>query len=155
MPQYRKCSNSNCSNKIPMQKGSGGYCDECADEVVSKCSVAGCGNDVRYDAKKCAECREEREPNYQRTKRPDNEERLNRIQLKQQPACEKCGDKATDVDHIVPLREGGKDNLRNRQSLCKSCHSRKTAREVGFMDGAESVQSEPRSDDAFYGHQEE
>ena len=35
----------------------------------------------------------------------------------------------TEVDHIVPKREGGTDEESNLQALCKSCHSRKTAEE--------------------------
>ncbi|MBI5763651.1 MAG: HNH endonuclease [Planctomycetes bacterium] len=35
---------------------------------------------------------------------------------------------ATEVDHIVPRRAGGKDVIENLQSLCITCHSRKTAR---------------------------
>mgnify|MGYP003779313017 CR=1 FL=1 len=38
---------------------------------------------------------------------------------------------ATEVDHIVPKRDGGSDRMENLQSLCKSCHSRKTALEDG------------------------
>ena len=37
---------------------------------------------------------------------------------------------ATEVDHIVPLKEGGTNELNNLQSLCKSCHSRKTRHET-------------------------
>lgn len=36
---------------------------------------------------------------------------------------------ATDVDHIVSKRAGGRDVWDNLQSLCHSCHSRKTAQE--------------------------
>jgi 5-methylcytosine-specific restriction protein A len=37
---------------------------------------------------------------------------------------------AEEVDHVTPRRHGGSDDTDNLQSLCKSCHSRKTAREV-------------------------
>jgi 5-methylcytosine-specific restriction enzyme A len=49
------------------------------------------------------------------------------------PLCVTCGGEATDVDHITP--HGGNDGLMyanaNVQSLCESCHSRKTATEDG------------------------
>lgn len=38
---------------------------------------------------------------------------------------------ATEVDHIMPLAKGGSNDLTNLQSLCKRCHSRKTATEDG------------------------
>jgi 5-methylcytosine-specific restriction protein A len=34
---------------------------------------------------------------------------------------------ATDVDHVLPRADGGIDADENLQSLCHSCHSRKTA----------------------------
>lgn len=36
---------------------------------------------------------------------------------------------ANEVDHIVPLSQGGSNSFDNLQSLCKTCHSIKTARE--------------------------
>lgn len=53
--------------------------------------------------------------------------------------CQRClkEDKlvaATDVDHIVPLADGGERlDLDNLCSLCKACHSRKTAMEDGGL----------------------
>ncbi len=54
--------------------------------------------------------------------------------IRRHPLCAKClargiREKAIDVDHIVPLAEGGDDDPDNLQALCKSCHSRKTATE--------------------------
>jgi 5-methylcytosine-specific restriction protein A len=43
--------------------------------------------------------------------------------LSEHPDCaNNCGDEATTVDHIIPLRDGGEDNERNWQALCKPCH---------------------------------
>lgn len=49
--------------------------------------------------------------------------------LSQHPLCEECGKLATVVDHIVPHK--GNQTLfwdsNNHQSLCETCHNRKTA----------------------------
>lgn len=37
---------------------------------------------------------------------------------------------AEEVDHIVPVWDGGTDEDENLQSLCKPCHRAKTAREA-------------------------
>lgn len=53
--------------------------------------------------------------------------------LSEHPVCIKCGAPATEVDHIIP--HCGDYNLfwdvNNWQSLCHSCHSRKTVLEDG------------------------
>ena len=47
--------------------------------------------------------------------------------------CELCGisaaDKALEVDHIVPRKQGGTDNLSNLQALCYSCNAMKRDRD--------------------------
>jgi 5-methylcytosine-specific restriction protein A len=56
-------------------------------------------------------------------------------QLEQHPLCEEClkrgiHTKATMVDHIVPIKQGGdKYDPCNLQSLCWNCHSRKSVEE--------------------------
>lgn len=47
-------------------------------------------------------------------------------------ACVKCGNEQGpfDVDHIVPLAEGGTDEPSNKQTLCKPCHDKKTRPEI-------------------------
>lgn len=50
--------------------------------------------------------------------------------IRQPPVCVVCGAPATDVDHIVPKRRGGSDHEDNLQSLCSTCHNRKTNREM-------------------------
>lgn len=153
MPRYRKCLKPGCPNKIKQQSGSGGYCDDCKQDSVKKCRVAGCSEKIDPDRSKCRDCREEREPGYDRAKRPADWPKIRERQLTRQPQCELCDGEATEVDHIVPLAKGGTNKLSNLQSLCKPCHSRKTAREVGFFDGADEVDSEPRKDDSLYPHQ--
>lgn len=41
-------------------------------------------------------------------------------------SCFKCGDKATDIDHILEVAEGGTDDIENLQPLCRACHIEKT-----------------------------
>lgn len=58
--------------------------------------------------------------------------RLHKLALN--PLCEECltHDRVTvanEVDHILPLAQGGTNELTNLRSLCKPCHSRKTARQ--------------------------
>ena len=44
--------------------------------------------------------------------------------------CAKCGAVAElECDHIKPLHRGGTDDWTNLQSLCRSCHAEKSARE--------------------------
>lgn len=47
------------------------------------------------------------------------------------PACEirlpGCELAATDADHILPVRVGGRSVWSNYQSACRSCHRKKTA----------------------------
>jgi len=55
------------------------------------------------------------------------------MQLRRSPFCEHCARDgkttvASEVDHIVARRDGGSDAFENLQSLCKSCHSKKTAK---------------------------
>lgn len=53
-------------------------------------------------------------------------------QLTREPICRTClaegrgPQPATQVDHITPKRDGGTDASDNLQSLCATCHSRKT-----------------------------
>lgn len=63
--------------------------------------------------------------------------KLREAQLSREPLCARCREEgwvvaATDVDHIVPRRQGGSDSFDNFESLCHSHHSEKTARESGW-----------------------
>jgi 5-methylcytosine-specific restriction endonuclease McrA len=58
---------------------------------------------------------------------------LRREVLRDQPWCAEvgCFELATDVDHVVPLQEGGPPFDRvNLRGLCRGCHSAKTNKEV-------------------------
>lgn len=56
--------------------------------------------------------------------------RLREQVLYSQPLCAMCGAIAVDVDHIIPIRQGGDVlALDNLQPLCRKCHARKTQRE--------------------------
>ncbi len=57
---------------------------------------------------------------------------LRLLVLHRDPVCVMCQQPATEVDHVVPKASGGEDTMQNLQGLCKRCHSRKTALEVGW-----------------------
>lgn len=67
---------------------------------------------------------------------------VRRRKLDQNPLCEEClkhnkVTKATMVDHIVPIKQGGEAfNMNNLQSLCNECHSRKSVQEGSRYGGA-------------------
>ena len=58
---------------------------------------------------------------------------LRAVKLARSPMCEECltmgrDVPATDVDHVVAIANGGGAlDLANLRSLCRKCHSRKTA----------------------------
>jgi len=54
--------------------------------------------------------------------------RMRLMVLRRQPLCQwpGCNEIATQVDHIVPLVQGGPNKLSNLQALCASHHSMKT-----------------------------
>lgn len=60
-------------------------------------------------------------------------QRARKSYLMAHPVCVKCSHPANEVDHIIPHR--GNQALfwesSNWQSLCKPCHSAKTAQEGG------------------------
>lgn len=48
--------------------------------------------------------------------------------------CVQCGARGRlEVDHVKPIRDGGAPyDLDNLQSLCPTCHARKTRMEIGL-----------------------
>lgn len=86
-----------------------------------------------------------RHTNYNRFQRSADEKkfysgvvwkRIRALVLRDDPWCQTpgCNELASEVDHIIPLKAGGTNERDNLQSLCSTCHSRKTAREHGGID---------------------
>jgi 5-methylcytosine-specific restriction protein A len=102
------------------------------------CSQPGCPQ-IAGDEGRCAEHRAQRE-RADRAQRPTPAQqgydwawrKRRAAYLKRYPYCAACGTWATDVDHVIAKRNGGTDDDDNLESLCHACHSRKTAREVGW-----------------------
>ena len=108
------------------------------------CSYPGCPE--LTDGQYCGYHRREEYKKYNRFQRDEFSKRfynssewklLRRQKLAFNPLCERCEREgrltpATVVDHILPIKEGGPClDIKNLQSLCKSCHDSKTAREDG------------------------
>tara|TARA_R100000656_G_scaffold32743_1_gene28292 strand:+ start:4057 stop:4392 length:336 start_codon:yes stop_codon:yes gene_type:complete len=60
---------------------------------------------------------------------------LRNYYLSMNPLCKTCEEAGycepgTDIDHVIPLRLGGTNNLDNLQTLCRSCHARKSGAEA-------------------------
>jgi len=115
----------------------GGYADKYREEVLpefpkSPCGFPGCGK--LTDKGYCSDHSERgRRSSSDRGYGSEWRERRSE-QLAKDPLCKYCRLNgklipATQVDHIRPMNAGGVDHPRNYQSLCHSCHSRKTANE--------------------------
>lgn len=101
------------------------------------CSYPGCPElAVRHG--RCAQHQRERPPRPSDL-RPSSTARgygyrwqkLRAAYLKQYPWCvwPGCTRRATDVDHIIPKRDGGGDDWDNLQPLCREHHHAKTLAE--------------------------
>lgn len=63
--------------------------------------------------------------------------------LAAEPLCRHCDQAgrvkaAEEVDHIVPLEDGGTYDDSNAQPLCKDCHKVKTAKDRGYKQRPET-----------------
>ncbi len=104
--------------------------------ALKPCSYPGCANLVRSG--RCTDHPfidahiHEHQKLYDKTKW----DRIRKRQLTREPWCAECLQAgvytvATIVDHVIPHRGDPVKFYRGPfQSLCKSCHDRKTAREV-------------------------
>ena len=60
---------------------------------------------------------------------------IRRKHFQASPLCVVCDSEgrtslASELDHIIPLWEGGHESQANRQGLCEECHKAKTAEEA-------------------------
>lgn len=106
------------------------------------CSHPGCPELV--DGRYCEKHTKEEQRHYNKYDRdPESNKRYGRRWRKirdryifAHPLCEQCFKEervtaAEEVHHIKPLAAGGTHDDENLMSLCKSCHSRITARQGG------------------------
>ena len=120
MPYRNKkpCSQPSCSELI---KAGNTYCQEHRKENNSY-------RNKRYDKK--------RDPKIKKFYSSSQWQKVRDRYLKKNPLCEHCKEKgltevADEVDHIIPIKVAWEKRLssQNLQSLCKSCHAKKTARD--------------------------
>jgi 5-methylcytosine-specific restriction enzyme A len=109
-------------------------------KVKKPCSQPGCPELVNPDRRKCYRhsAIDQRESDHRRGNARSRGydwkwEAISKAQLREHPNCARCGMPATQCDHIKPAKGDLKlfFDPNNRQSLCHSCHSEKTAREDG------------------------
>ncbi len=121
---------------------------------LKQCKKPGCSERVEAGRHLCTAHRTESNRQYDERRGNSNSRgygavwrRLRRLVLNRDPICVamlpdfntpaslglniQCTKPATDVDHIIPKRDGGRDTMGNLQGLCHECHSSKTAREDG------------------------
>lgn len=116
---------------------------------AKKCNVISCSNltNDSYCNEHAEQHRKDKHQEYKRYRTDDKEQsfyktgvwiRLRNHKRSISPLCEVClkEDKVkpmVDVDHIVPIKEDWslRLTLSNLQSLCRSCHVKKTKEENG------------------------
>lgn len=52
-----------------------------------------------------------------------------KIRQRDNHTCQQCGKPGNEVDHIIPISQGGTDHPNNLQVLCATCHTTKTRTE--------------------------
>ena len=115
--------------------------------IKRPCSAPGCfiATAERYCTKH-KEYHEKRRPSSYKRGYGAKWRKLRKIILWEYPFCQgfikgvsgkpyQCNEPAQEVDHIIPLSSGGTNEHDNLQSLCKSCHSRKTIQEQREAEG--------------------
>lgn len=111
------------------------------------CPERGCTTLIRGSARYCPQhTKEHRNDDYD-ARRPSSGERgydskwqaIRAKYLKEHPYCVVCGQPATEVDHIIPLRQGGTHDWDNLRAMCKPHHSQHTAKHGGGFGNREGA----------------
>jgi 5-methylcytosine-specific restriction protein A len=107
------------------------------DRPRRRCTAPYCPRPARDRGGLCLEHERERDAQYERHRAIYTDPRwreLSRYVLDTRPICQACkAAPSTDVDHAIPLAKGGAPfDEANAVALCRRCHARKTAREVGL-----------------------
>jgi 5-methylcytosine-specific restriction protein A len=104
--------------------------------ILKACRFPGCPAVAAQGSGYCAEHlpviqaqRDQDRPTARQRGYDSRWQKLRLHHLKHFPLCKSCGRAGQEVDHILPLRKGGTHHPSNLQTLCKSCHSRKTMKE--------------------------
>ena len=129
MPYRNKkpCSKPGCPELV---KAGNTYCEKHREEVVSK-------RNKRYD-------RNQRDKKAKKFYQSSTWRKVRNRYIKNNPLCEHCKKRgrteiADEVDHIIPIQVDWSKRLSsdNLQSLCHSCHMKKTARDREKYEGLE------------------
>lgn len=118
----RPCSHRGCPALVDTGAGSRGYCPTHAAQHQQQ-------RNQRIDANRGTAAQRGYDARWRR---------IRGMQLSSSPLCVHCQANghttpANEVDHITPLANGGTHAFSNLQSLCKSCHSKKTvAQSLGW-----------------------
>jgi 5-methylcytosine-specific restriction protein A len=95
----------------------------------TRCSDPQCGAMATYNGKCDTHKRKPWENPSANTLTLTSHERtvFRRAVLTRDPYCVRCGEPATEADHIVEIADGGAHtDINNGQGLCHPCHQEKT-----------------------------
>lgn len=66
--------------------------------------------------------------------------RIRETVLIEEPICRICKRRpSTQVDHIIPVSQGGTDERDNLQGICEPCHDKKTREDLGYKEGPREI----------------
>ena len=114
------CKSTLCPNMAEAR----GFCAEHGSPRIP-CTVPGCPRFGAGKRESYGRCAQHTRPSSSKRGYDAAWQTTRARVLAANPVCP-CGERATDVDHILSRRQGGTDHESNLQSLCHPCHSSKT-----------------------------